>query len=74
MFPLLLATRDVSRERCPHLTARNAILIAYNLSRIWLGALIGQCSNIFLLLLFTNDTQKVKKVKCKCYESNANSQ
>ena len=60
-----LLARDVLQKRRLHLSDRNSILMTYNLSGIWSGALIGRRSSYPILiirycLLFTNDKQKAK--------------
>ena len=70
----LLAARDVLQKRRLRLSDRNSILMTYNLSGIWLGALIGRRSSYPILIIsyclrMTNKRQKATKVKSKRDES-----
>ena len=70
-----LLARNVLQKRRLRLSDRNSILMTYNLSGIWSGALIGRRSSYPILIIsyclrMTNKRQKATKVKSKCDELN----
>ena len=70
-----LLAGDVVQKRRLRLSDRNSILMTYNLSVIWSGALIGRRSSYPILIIsyclrMTNKRQKATKVKSKRDELN----